>query len=137
MKQTLAIVAIGIIIAGIVLTYYLYNKPHVNVSKQQVDHEVTLDKLLVEFNTDINAANQKYADKILLLTGVLHSDPGIDKTDFVLSSENGIANCELDSQYNETLRNYKPGDQLRVKGIFVGYDDLLGELQLKKCMITE
>lgn len=137
MKKILVIAVIGIIIAGIVIAYYLYNKPHVNVSEEKIDYEMVLDQLLVEFSTDMNAANQKYADKILLLTGILHTDPETGGTGFVLSGENGVANCELDSQYIETLKNHTAGDQLKVKGIFVGYDDLLGELQLKKCMITE
>jgi len=137
MRKILGILLVVVLIVGSLTAYLLYNKPHIDVRGHRVDYEVGVDALLNEFNQDVSLANQKYAGKIILLSGELLSKPEMDQLTIVLKGKNGVANCEMDSLVLETMANLLPGDQLGVKGIFVGYDDLLGELQIKKCVIPE
>ena len=89
---------------------------------------------------DYEKANLKFQDKIILVSGKFSSKSGSENhlITIVLKGENNLANCEMDSLFSNNLPNLQENDEITIKGLFVGYDDLLGELQLKKCfLITE
>ena len=54
----------------------------------------------------------------------------------ILESERGLASCEMDEGVHESEESLTSDRIVHVKGICVGFDDLLGELQLKKCSVV-
>ena len=128
---------IAALIVGSLIAYYTYNKPHIDIQKKEADFELDADVLLDEFLTDIDKANQKYSGKIVSVKGKLNEQfaEGQPSTSFLIFGERAIVNCELDSTMTSRLKGLKKGHQISVKGLFIGYDDLLEELQIKKCII--
>ena len=96
MKKLIIILAIVVITGGFTIGYYMYNKPHVNVSKKKIDF-----------------------------------------TTIIIKGDQSLANCEMDTLYTNKIPSFTAEEEISVKGLFVGYDDLLGELQLKKCLIVK
>ena len=109
------------------------------VSEEQIDLRTSIDKIVEDFEQNAEEAISHYSNKIILLQGsyrsLTTSESGIKN--LVLEGEYQLANCELDLQSNTESTALHTGDVLEVKGLFVGYDDLLGELQLKKCIIIK
>jgi hypothetical protein len=139
MKRIIIIFLFIVIAGGFILGYYMYNKPHVNVSEEKIDLTTSVDALVNDFQTDQELAVRKYADKIVLLSGQFHSSSQQKnhiKT-IILSGSHNLANCEMDTLYSDKIPAFSEGDEISLKGLFVGYDDLLGELQLKKCLVIK
>jgi len=137
MKRTIFILGIIIIVCGILYALYMYNKPHRNVLKQKADFDISADIILDEFLTDPNEANLKYSGKIIRVDGKLTSNlsDNSEIKSILLNSEKAILNCILDSTQVSELQGFNKGDLITIKGIFVGYDDLLEELQFNNCYI--
>ena len=125
--------------AVIVIAYLTYNKPHIDVSNRIADYSLTADELYEEFSEDDVIALTKYNDKIIELAGRLQLISKSDKSisNIVLEGDIAVVNCEMDSLYIFQLESSKEGDHIQIRGIFVGFDDLLGELQLKKCIVVK
>ena len=125
------------ITGGFTIGYYMYNKPHINVSEEKMDITTSIDALANDFQTDQEASIKKYADKIMSLSGRFHSI-SLGQSQFatiLLKGSHTFANCEMDTLYTKNIPAFKEGEEITLKGLFVGYDDLLGELQLKKCLV--
>ena len=138
MKKIIIGIVLAIILA-VVVGYYLYNKPHIDVSKQKADYSLTADDLYKEFDEDLMNAINKYADRVVEVTGRLQTISQSDKriSNIVMTGDMATVNCEMDSLFVHRLALSKEGDQVKIRGIFVGFDDLLEELQLRKCIVVE
>jgi len=139
MKKLMIILAFVMITGGFTIGYYMYNKPHVNVSEEKIDITTTIEALASDFQTDHEASIKKYADKIMSLSGKFHSSSS-GQSQFmtiVLKGDQTFANCEMDTLYTKNIPGFREGEEITLKGLFVGYDDLLGELQLKKCLVIQ
>lgn len=131
----IAIIILGI--SGIFVAYTMYNKPHKVIAEEPVDYQVSADELFNEFAVNEQAASSKYLDKVILLNGRLKSI-GSENTQLptiIIEGQEAIANCEMSPEAS-LFHDSDLGKNVSVKGLFIGYDDLLGELQLKKCTIA-
>ena len=126
------------IASGFTLGYMMYNKPHVNVSKEKIDLTANVDALVYDFQNDQETAIRKYADKIILLSGKYLSSSQQENhlITMIIEGDQSLANCEMDTLYTKKLPAFSPGDNVSIKGLFVGYDGLLDEIQLKKCLVV-
>lgn len=138
MKRILFSIATALAIGGLATGYYLYNKPHRNIGKSEVDYMISLDSLAMEFQSNQQTATNKYSGKVIVLQGKFGSMSGknIMPVTILLQEGGSLANCELDTLYGSDTPAFNQGDELSVKGLFVGYDELLGEIQLKKCLLV-
>ena len=68
-------------------------------------------------------------------TGFREKEAESQLKSIVISGETAIVNCELSNPGTIKVNTQNIGKPISVKGLFVGYDDLLGEIQLKKCTI--
>ena len=135
-KHLYIVVAIVIALYGLYMVYSMYNKPHKIISEQPVDFQISADDLMKEFLTNEGLATSKYLDKIVILEGLLKQISSANGLIVVvLESDNAIVNCEMSPENSHNIDQQNQGEVLFVKGLFIGYDDLLGELQLKKCTI--
>jgi hypothetical protein len=132
----MAFILVVFSIGGYVV-YSMYNKPHKTISEEDVDFRLTVDEMIGAFDEEEKTAQAKFLDKVIVLEGVLKSFSGSENAMdiLILEGKNGRANCGFSSVDFQVSESIKPGDKLFVKGLFIGYDDLLGELQLKKCTI--
>ena len=137
-KKHLYLIAFILLVSyGCYIVYSMYNKPHKIISEQTVDYRLTVDEMIKAYTNDETTANATYIDKVVVLEGTLKSITASESSlsIAILEGENGLANCEFFNTDLNLSKSPNPGDKVFIKGLFIGYDDLLGELQLKKCTI--
>lgn len=136
-KHLFIIVAIILAVYGFYVIYSTYNKPHKIISELPADFHLSADDMMQEFIINESLAISKYLDKIIAIDGNLKliGPADAELMSIVLHGNMAIVNCELSSADVKEIGERTIGDELSVKGLFIGYDDLLGELQLKKCTI--
>lgn len=139
MKSTIVIV-IGLAIAGVIIYgIYLYNKPHADIGSKQPEFVSTAQMIYREFETNLNAAQKKYKEKVVKVSGAVAAVRKNQEGAYsiLLNGEGGIINCEFTDKAPDLEKQIAVDDEISVKGLMVGYNDLLSEVQLKKCMIVE
>ena len=117
--------------------YFVYNKPHRNILAEEAKFSLALTQMNGEFLADEEAAFKKYFNQVVEISATASS---INKKengryDVVLNSNGVIANGELISAGDqfEGLIN----KEVVLKGLFIGYDNLLEEIKLSECSIKQ
>lgn len=115
---------LGIVIAGVVaavaVILYVYLKPHRDVAKEQ-GVQLSAQNLYDAFKTNEAAANARYLDKAIELTGevaaVSKNQDGNTVVDFKTSDPMVMINCTFKTDPGVL----KPGQTITFKGICTGY----------------
>lgn len=125
MKSTrnwLFIIAIIAIVA--ILGYnYIYHD-HRNIEKEAPTFTVEAQTLVSEFATDPTAAETKYLNNTIAVTGLV-----TESASQSITLNNKIF-CQLSQPTNSSISQ---GQTITLKGRVIGYDDLLEELKLDQC----
>ena len=135
MRKNLIKGLILVFVLAVCTIYFVYNKPHRNILEEKARYSLSVTEMNEEFLTDEDSAYKKYFDQIVELSGTATSitEKGKGGYDIVLESQGSIANGELvqDDIHIADLMNQK----VALKGLFIGYDNLLEEIKLSKCSI--
>jgi len=117
--------------------YFIYNKPHRDILDEEPAFSLSLAEMNEEFIIDEDAAYKKYFNQVVEISGTAVSinEKANDRYDVVLKSEAIIANGELIST-DIQLANLVEQEVL-LKGLFIGYDNLLEEIKLSECSIKQ
>ena len=133
------LIKLSILLVLIIMTtvYFVYNKPHRNILAEEAKFSLALTQMNGEFLADEESAYKKYFNQVVEISATASS---INKKengryDVVLSSNGVIANGELISAGDqfEALIN----KEVVLKGLFIGYDNLLEEIKLSECSIKQ
>jgi hypothetical protein len=114
---------------GSILFFYVY-KEHRDISKESAKFTITVDQLHEQFQVNDSLSNATYADQTIIVSGIVSS---ID------SESNAVILDEklyLTFNINENI-NFQSNQSVKIKGRFVGYDDLLDELKMDQCKLIE
>lgn len=104
---------------------YVYHG-HRDINKEDVSFEVNLKTLNEEYAKSNADANLKYLDKTIEFSGkVTHLEGNIVVVDDRIS-------CVFQKE-----ENLVKGQDLKVKGRFIGYDELLEEYNVDQCSIVK
>jgi hypothetical protein len=118
-KVVLIIGGIGLLAAAGVV-YYVYNKPHRDVSSEK-GVQLSAQNLYDAFRTSENNANKLYLDKAIELTGevadISTNQDGKIVVNFKTSDPLVVINCTFKDNPGEL----KPGQTITFKGICTGY----------------
>lgn len=123
----LIVVLVGIM-AGAVY-FYMY-KDHRNIAEEKGSFSVTSHSLFNEFKVDEAKANAKYLDQTIIVSGSISE---------VHKAEKALV---LDGKMFVSLTEALPddldvSDSVKVKGRFLGYDELLEELKMDQSILLE
>ena len=123
-------------IGAAVVAYLIYNKPHQNMDRATADIQITASELLSAFEADESAANAKFLDKIVAVTGEVRETSTTEEgvTTIVLdtgSAMSGIV-CELDTLTEHPKTDFQPGETITVKGVCTG---MLMDVVLVRCVV--
>lgn len=118
-KVLLIIVVIGILgAAGVV--YYVYNRPHRDVTKEK-GVQLSAQALYDAFRTNEAEANKLYLDKAVEMTGevaeVSTNQDGNVVVNFKTNDPLVVINCT----FKENPGSLQPGQTITFKGICTGY----------------
>ncbi|MCB9355111.1 MAG: hypothetical protein R2791_16590 [Saprospiraceae bacterium] len=133
MKRLLYFIAAVALIGGAV-GYYLWNKPHENMETAKTDLAIQANVLFDEYNADETAANAKYLDKTIAVTGKVKesstAEDGTAKVNLDTGSDFGVL-CELDPLSKHDRTTFTEGETVTFKGICTG---LNFDVQLTRCV---
>ena len=131
----LLIVILGAIGGGIGL--YMYNKPPDGVAKKHVDHEVTANVLLADFQSNEESANTKYLGKVVQVEGTIQEIIPGDNLQVILEAGDIMSrvSCVLEEPQAEfQKRGLDSGDQIKLKGWCTG---MTMDVVVDRCVVVE
>ena len=134
MKKYLKYILI-LVLAGVAIGLYMYNKPHQNISKAKADLEMTAPELFSDFENDETAANTRYLDKIVAIEGVVKAvtkdENGMTSVTLEAGSDMFGVICQLDDFSKHKRSDFQEGEKVKFKGICTG---VLMDVVLVRCV---
>ncbi|ESU22842.1 hypothetical protein FEDK69T_17450 [Flavobacterium enshiense DK69] len=126
-KSRIAIFLILIIIAGYLVYSYVY-KSHRDIASEKGSFTVTADDIHKEFKADEAKANAKYLDKTIDVTGTISS--------MDVAGNSLVIDEKMFAVFKDKLpQEIKLQSKVKIKGRFMGYDDLLEEMKMDQCVL--
>jgi cytochrome c-type biogenesis protein CcmE len=119
MKVLLLAVGIGLI-AGLLLLYWIFNKPHRDVAKE-MGITLSAQQLYDSFRTNEASANSQYLDKAIELTGTVADVSTNQEGQKVVSFSTNDPLVMINCTFKTDPGNLKAGDSITFKGICTGY----------------
>ena len=127
MKNKFWILLLLIGVFGILGYNYVY-QDHRNISTESVDFTLDSNSLSEEFKNKTRNAETKYLNKTLIIKGEISE---FNDTDITL---NDVVFCNFSNIIeNNTLKLNKI---ISIKGRCIGYDDLLEQVKLDQCTLS-
>lgn len=127
-----------LVIAGLAIGFYLYNKPHQNIRNSKADFRVEASGFFTEYEENEQEANTKYLDKIVEIEGIVRSVSTDEKGTLSVMLESGNefsgVNCQLDELTEHKNTTFNPGDKVTFKGICTG---MLMDVVMVRCVEVE
>jgi hypothetical protein len=126
-----AILFLGI--TGAYTGYKMWTKPHRNVAEAKAA-VISSAQLAADYETNEQSSNQKYLDKVLLVSGEVDdiTKNQLGQTIVVVKGTDmcGVR-CTID---DKKIAEVKPGSAVSVKGICTGY---LTDVVLVRCVLAK
>ncbi len=129
MKKKLLILISIIAVVAIGAYFYAY-QGHRDIKTESADFTVTISDLQKEFTENDSLANRKYADKTIQISGKI--------TAIDVPNKGIVIDEKLFGTFDAKIPNdLSVGKQVKVKGRFLGYDELLEEFKIDQISIVE
>lgn len=114
---------------AIAISVYLYTyKGHRDISSETADYVVTISQLKKEFTSNGSLAYAKYQDKTIELTAQITT---IDAESIGIVLEDKVFATFKDS----LPKSIASGKTVKIKGRFLGYDELLEVFKIDQCSV--
>jgi hypothetical protein len=131
-KSNIILVLVVLVVVGyftlpLVKDYMVNNLGKRDVKSEAAAFTLKTKDIIAEFTANADAANKKYLEKPVAVSGVVSS---VKDKEVILD---GTVNCGFTTA-DASIAN---GQTITIKGRVVGYDDLLGELKLDQCSINK
>jgi hypothetical protein len=125
-KSKKIVIVLGIVVlVGILGFNYIMHGGGRDIQSEESAFKVSSEVIKNEFSNNMEESTKKYLNKTIeisgLITAIEDSIVTIDETIF----------CKIIS-----LENIKEKNNVTIKGRLVGFDDLLGEIKLDECNIS-
>ena len=130
----LAIIVVAILVA-VFYGYKMYNKPHRNIAKEIVLYTFTSNQLFDEFDIDEEAANRRYLDKTIQVSGkIINIDKDQEQnTVLTLEAENAMIGGVLCTIKDKSLQ-FKEETDVSLKCRCTGF---LSDVIMVDCSVVE
>ena len=128
-NKILLFLVLSTIIIGSLLFFYVY-KEHRDIGQEEAIFTISVDELHKQFQINDSLANALYADQTILISGLVTY---VDKVNDAV-----ILNEKLFLTFNSADGlDIQPQKLVKIKGRFVGYDDLMEELKMDQCILIK
>ena len=124
--KILGIIAVVIIVSFFSIRYYVYNAGRRDIQSEETAFAVSSEAIVTEFSSNATASNKKYLEKTIAVSGVITSIKG----------EEVILDNSVNCNFLTASKSLKKNQKVTIKGRVVGYDDLLGEVRLDQCNLS-
>lgn len=136
--------ALILLLAGVAVAWWIFTAKFDDTSKVQSDFTVTAPAFIKEFQQDIKKANEKYSEKIIVVSGAVAKIETVDTTANVkmIDSQTGdYIIFAFQQQHLAEARALKEGDAVSIKGSCSNgvYSDILGvtNISFKRCAVNK
>lgn len=130
-KKNIRFIVLLIVLAGGLLVYnYLYHG-HRDIGSEDPEFTLTVQELEAEFVTNDSLANRTYGNQTIEIDGK------------VTAFDAASGTLTIDQKLSAVLKKKKIKDQIatgqsvKIKGRFLGYDDLVDELKMDQVSILK
>ncbi|MGY6561519.1 MAG: OB-fold protein [Luteibaculaceae bacterium] len=134
MAKKIILLVLVIAVMGVIYGLLEYSRTHKPTAFAKTDFSLTAQALFTEFTDDEQAANAKYLDKVLEVTGeILTVDNSIDPPQLILNSNDPMFGviCVFDGK-DELQAGLDYGKTVVVKGVCAG---LAMDVVLNRCAV--
>ena len=107
---------------------YVY-KSHRDISNEKESFAISVIDLKNDYRKNDSLANAKYLDKTIVIYGKITS---LDLANRILSVDTSLSAIMKESGVSLNLN-----DSIKLKGRFIGYDDLLEEFKMDECSVIK
>jgi len=122
MTKKIFILLFGALLLAGMYGVFLYNKPVQSIRNVDPFVEIDSNELLEAFEADEAAANGKFLDKVLLVSGVIDKiEESEGRVNIFLKTKNPFSSITCELEQTDLLDKYKSGDLISVKGLCSGY----------------
>lgn len=132
-----------VLAAGAVL-WYLFNEKFADTDELKADYTVNAIDFIKEFRTDIQLANKKYTEKIVIVNGVVSEVETADTTANIKIADSATGAYIIfafQQQHLAEARQMKTGDNVSIKGSCSGgsYSEILEteSINFKRCAVNK
>jgi len=120
------IILIAVIIAAIVVYNYIY-QDHRDIETEKAEFVMSANEISTLFSENASASEQKFLNKTIEVSGLISE---INTNDITIDDK---VFCQFSK---ESSSNLKANSKVTIKGRVIGYDDLLEQVKLDQCIIT-
>jgi len=118
--------------------WYAFNKKPADVRRQKADMEINAKDLLQLFQQNETAADARYVDKVIIVSGIVLSmqTDAQGKTTISLDTGDPMAavTCSFYNEETAAVKQINKGSRVHVKGICTG---MLSDVILNKCSLVK
>ncbi len=125
MKKKIIIGLVLLLVIGYLGFNYVMAPPK-DIRASKADISLKTDAFLAEFNSNMSDAEKKYTDKIIAIEGKIS-----EVEDNGITIDNKVF-CQL-----ENTSQLKKGTVIKVKGLFIGYDELFELVKLDQGKVIQ
>lgn len=129
MKKIILIVLVVLLAIASGLYFYMY-KNHRDIASEEASFSIAVKDLESEFIQNDSLANKKYLDKTIEVYGKITSMDA--KTKIIVLDDKMEGTSQQSISQGLTVEK-----QVKMKGRFIGYDDLLGEFKMDQVTIRQ
>jgi len=106
MKTKIILIAVIGISIAMYIGYAQYNKPHRNIAAENADFKITCNQIFDDFENDEKAANEKYLDKVVEVSGSIIeiNKDQLENTVLTLEAENAMVGGVLCTLKDKTIQ---------------------------------
>lgn len=130
-KKNIRFIILLVILAGGFLTYnYLY-QGHRDIGSEDPEFTMTVKELEIEFVSNDSLANRTYGNQTIEIDGK------------VTAFDAASGTLTIDEKLSAVLKKKKvknpitTGQSIKIKGRFLGYDDLVDELKMDQVTVLK
>lgn len=128
MRKKILITISLFLITGIAIYLYSY-KNHRDIESETADYVVTVDGLEKEFTSNDSLATLKYQGKIIELSALV--------TIIDVETKSIVIGEKIFATFKDSLpKGITIGKELKIKGRFLGYDELLQEFKIDQSSVS-
>ena len=114
------------VVVGIIGYRYVY-QDHRDIATETSIYKLTASDISNEFAINPMSSENKYLNKTIEVSGSIS-----DKNPQSITIEDKVF-CQFSNKIQTALNT----DQVKIKGRFIGYDDLLEQVKLDQCTIID
>ncbi|NNE76417.1 MAG: hypothetical protein HKN31_05025 [Pricia sp.] len=126
-----------LVVFGVIIAMYYYNKPHLDVRESDAAYVLTAQNLITEYQQNETETNQKYSENVIQVKGKIFEISTLKGNSVITLKDDSLDSsiiCHMMPEENMKALQLKRGLDIEIKGICTGY---LLDVIMVRCTLVE